>query len=74
MAKTKPRRYWVGEAPVRCDACSGPIIDEFSDASNGGIWGCFCPRCVVKYRLSFGLGRGQQYTKQSDDKWLKTKG
>lgn len=72
-AKTKAK-YWVGDTPRMCDMCREPFTDEFSECAMYGVWGCFCPRCVRRYELSYGMGKGQRYTKQADGRWMKTAG
>lgn len=67
--------YWQSPAPDVCDVCQKPIEDVFSDMKTVlGPWGCLCPRCVPLVGAGYGIGRGQQYTKQPDGKWLKTQG
>lgn len=73
---TKPV-YWIGDAPVRCDGCEAAITATFNDMrSSSGPWGNFCETCAILGPGCgiWGMGFGQQYTKQENGKWLKTKG
>jgi hypothetical protein len=70
----KPR-YWASTAPAICDICERPITDKFVDgATLVGPWGHMCPSCHARMGCGIGVGRGQQYEKQPDGKWLKTGG
>jgi hypothetical protein len=75
----KPKKYWIGMAPKKCDGCHLEIPSTvgtiFYDAKHPmlGQWGFFCIYCFVRYNLSLGSGFGQQYTLEADG-WVKTKG
>jgi len=76
---TNPVRYWSGNAPKTCDTCSGPIANVFTDGkTNRGPWAIMCPACLPRYFMprdgKHGTGVGQQYTKQSDGRFMKTAG
>ena len=71
-------KYWMGQAPAKCDTCETPIVDRFFDAKTQmrGMWASMCFTC---HALGPGLGRlglglGQEYKKQEDGKWLKVGG
>lgn len=67
--------YWRGKIPDSCDVCEEPIVDVFSDMKTAlGPWGCLCPKCVFRVGAGYGPGLGQEYTKQADGRWKKTKG
>lgn len=63
--------------PDSCDTCDTPIKDKFYDAKTVmGPWANMCPSC---FNLGPGIGKlstgfGQEYTKQADGKFHKTKG
>lgn len=58
-----------------CDVCKIKIEDKFVDgATRSGPWGNMCPVCHERYGVGFGTGRGQEYTKQADGTFKKTKG
>jgi hypothetical protein len=70
-------KYWSSEPPSRCDACDTPITNVFTDGKTTyGPWACMCPSCATLGPGigKWGMGLGQEYTKQPDGKWLKTKG
>jgi hypothetical protein len=72
--KTK-KRYWISPAPKTCDICSGPIKERFTDGKTQfGPWANMCPNCFGRYGFGLGTGQGQQYTRQADNRWLKTAG
>ena len=69
------KKYWMSAAPVNCDWCGSKIGKTFVDGkTTTGQWGCLCPSCHKKMGGRLGTGLGQQYEKQADGKWLKTKG
>ena len=76
--KTKTQKsrskYWVGDPPTRCDICHEPIRMTFTDGATMRYWANMCPCCHGLYGLGLGTGRGQQYTKQRNGRWLKTAG
>lgn len=64
---------WEAPIPAMCDIGGEPITETFIDgALQGGSWAILCLRCHGLYGVGLGSGRGQQYVKQSDGKWLKT--
>lgn len=70
-------KYWMSEIPAKCDTCDTPIKNKFYDAKTEmGPWANMCPSC---FGLGPGIGKlgqgfGQEYTKQSDGKFIKTGG
>ena len=73
--KTTQPRYYLGTAPKQCDLCHSTIKVQFVDgATQMGPWADMCPLCHTQKGLGFGTGRGQEYTKQRNGRWLKTKG
>lgn len=65
----------MGGAPAECDTCHGDIKSKFIDgATTMGPWGNMCPACHKRLGRGLGTGKGQQYEKQADGRWLKTGG
>jgi hypothetical protein len=66
---------YQGRVPDRCQICNREIKGVFVDGStNSGPWGLMDPACHKTYGMGFGIGKGQEYTKQENGQWLKTKG
>lgn len=68
---------WIGDAPTKCDTCDTKITTTFFDAKTEmGPWACMCPSCqnLGPGLGEVGTGRGQEYRKQKDGKWLKVAG
>lgn len=66
--------YWLSPLS-NCNVCSAPFNGVMYDARVGrGAWGNICQKCFDDYGCSLGLGRGQKYELQSDNRWLKTGG
>ena len=63
-------------APASCDICKTPIETRFVDGRLRGIgqWAYMCPSCHKAHGAGLGLGIGQQYTKQPNGDFTKTKG
>ena len=71
----KEPKYWLGDAPDKCDVGGCPITTTFVDGkTNMGPWGFMCPTCHSRHGYGLGTGKGQVYTKQDDGRWLKTGG
>lgn len=66
-------KRWLSPPPKTCDLCKEPIRDRFVDGATAFGWGCLCPGCHTAYGYGFGIGRGQEYTRQGTA-WIKTKG
>ena len=67
-------KFWCGE-PDPCDFCCRPFTTRFTDGrTSSGQWGNACVPCAARQGMSLGMGRGQQYDKQEDGRWLKTGG
>jgi hypothetical protein len=71
---THTPRYWSGKAPPWCELCERPFMtDVFIDGKTiYGSWGYMCESCHTTHGIGLGIGRGQEYTKQSDGRWMKT--
>ena len=73
----KPRRYWMGTTPEKCDICSFVFKSYFVDgATKGdsgwhGMWGCMCVKCHRIHGIGLGTGRGQKYKKEANGVWYK---
>ena len=70
--------YWFSAIPKTCDTCDTPITDIFYDAVtvHRGKWAHMCPSCF-HLGPGFGVlgpGKGQEYKKQPDGRFLKTAG
>ena len=75
MSKTDKIRYWEGSMPSKCDICRRGIKQVFIDGKlRSGPWGILCPKCHSKCGVGLGLGKGQQYERQIDGRWLKVEG
>lgn len=69
------KKMWVGPAPQTCDICDTPLTKVFVDGkTTRGPWGCLCLNCHRLSGCGLGLGKGQQYEKDSEGNWVKTKG
>lgn len=69
-------KYWMGTAPTVCDFNRlHPIGEKFIDGkTTNGPWANMCLNCARVNGVGLGMGRGQEYTKQADGRWLKTGG
>jgi hypothetical protein len=68
-------KHWMGTPPTKCDLCGKVITSTFVDGkTKSGPWGILCPSCHKSAGIGLGTGLGQQYKKQDDSRWLKTKG
>ena len=71
------KTVYYTDAPEACDICRQKLKDTFFDAPTGmGSWANMCMPCWTKYRRSpkLGVGMGQQYRQQDDQRWLKIAG
>jgi len=72
--------YWVSPVESKCEFCGTPIKNKFYDARiktntvNGAIAGIACPTCFTLDGCGLGTGKGQEYSKQKDGRWLKIGG
>jgi hypothetical protein len=67
-------KMWTGD--TRCNNCVAQIKGKLYDArvTRDGHWATLCERCFKQTRASLGTGRGQEYTQQSNGKFVKTAG
>lgn len=71
--QTTPK-YWHGTIEPN-DDFGLPITDKFIDgATVYGSWAIMTPKSHRANGRGLGTGKGQEYTKQSDGRWLKTGG
>ena len=80
------KKFWLGPAPEKCEFCGVSITSKFYDAriktfrlSPSGksaeiICGFACPSCHTFEGIGLGPGKGQEYKKQKDQRWMKTGG
>lgn len=72
-------KFYAGSVET-CDWCHALFTSEVGEKmydakSQIGPWGNFCSKCFKDCtRGQLGTGYGQEYTRQADDKWLKTGG
>lgn len=69
---TQPK-YWPGTLS-KCDQCGKPFGNLMFDAATPRGWGNLCKPCFDMLGCTLGTGRGQEYTRQPDGRWLKTGG
>lgn len=75
MSDVKKPKYWMGLAPRACDIDQTPLQTKFVDgATTSGAWANMCLSCARRFGRGLGAGKGQEYTKQEDGRWLKTGG
>jgi hypothetical protein len=68
------KKFWMGTVPEQ-DDFGQPIIDTFVDGKTVyGQWAFMAPFSYGKYGVGLGLGKGQQYIKQPDSRWMKVAG
>lgn len=63
--------------PESCDICDRAFSSlklMFDCKTRGGPWATLCKTCFNLYGIGLGTGLGQEYTRQSDGKWIKTNG
>jgi hypothetical protein len=66
--------YWIGKVPEK-DDFGKPIKDFFVDGkTKSGPWAMMTLASYRVHGVGLGLGKGQQYEKQDDGKWLKVEG
>ena len=70
----KKEVYYI-DPPKTCDVCNDAIGNVFYDcATRLGGWANCCEPCFKKYGRGTGTGLGQQFKRQRDGRFLKTKG
>lgn len=68
-------RYYLSPVPAKCQLCQQPLDDKMFDACTQSLgWAIMCQVCHLKHGRGLGVGKGQQYEKQADGRWLKTGG
>lgn len=68
-------KYWMGSEAVACDLCGSAFVNRMIDGkTTAGPWGLLCPSCHRKHGIGLGTGRGQEYERQADNRWLKIGG
>ena len=74
-SQQKQPRYWSGDVPAQCQLSQRSITDTFIDgATSYGPWAIMHPQAHDMYGRGLGMGKGQQYEKQPDGRWMKTAG
>lgn len=78
------KKYWMGSDPaptgnMSCDICSRIETGMFVDGETTmGSWANMCcigvNNCFKHYGVGLGTGKGQQYQRQEDHRWLKIGG
>lgn len=65
-----------GSPPAKCAICAKPFGQIAYDAFHprDRAWGWFCSTCFKRSGAALGVGRGQQFSLQPSDQWIKTKG
>lgn len=68
--------YWLGHLSDACQLCERPYNGIMYDCSlpQNGMWANICQICFRKTGSALGVGRGQEYQRQKDGRWLKVKG
>lgn len=80
MSTNNDRVYWQGE--TACDCCG---MDCNKGKLRGGIlidcyvpewrtWGVLCGDCAKQFRIKYGVGRGQMYALDINDRFVKVNG
>lgn len=71
-------QHWLGTLDENCQVCEQPYVEKMYDAAlrlrNRQTWANCCAGCFESFGKGLGTGRGQEYTKQEDGRWLKTGG
>ena len=67
--------FWQGDEPKTCDCCKKAIVDSFIDGKTiYGSWAVMDTGCHKKLGMGLGIGKGQQYDRQQDGRWMKVEG
>lgn len=73
--RSQMNKIWLCDPPVDCNICHTQPLTTFVDGGTQmGPWAIMCPKCHKMFGLGLGTGKGQEYTQQPDQTWLKTKG
>jgi len=70
------KQVFLDGNPPETDDFGIAILSRFVDGRTnlGGAWATMAPMSYMTHGVGLGLGRGQQYDKQADGRWLKTAG
>ena len=67
--------FWQGSEPTTCDCCNKAIAGSFIDGKTiYGPWAVMDTGCHKKLGMGLGIGKGQQYDRQQDGRWMKVEG
>ncbi len=65
-------KFWQGSEPKTCDCCNQAIVSSFIDGKTiYGQWAVMDTACHKKLGTGLGIGKGQQYDRQPDGRWIK---
>jgi hypothetical protein len=68
-------RYWTGDVPVKDDFGMTIGIEFIDGKTRAGYWAIMTPMSWRAMGIGMlGLGRGQRYKKQNDNRWMKVEG
>lgn len=68
-------KKWNSSPPKECNICREKIIDIFVDGKTvTGPWAIMCTLCFATWGVGLGTGRGQKYTRTTDDEYVKVEG
>jgi len=67
-------KYWTGDVPVKDDFGMTIGIEFIDGRTTQGPWAFMTPASHRAYGVGLGLGRGQRYKKQNDNRWIKVEG
>jgi len=58
----KPKKYWCGPIPKKCDICGEILTDVWIDGRTiYGPWADMCRTCHGRIGCGVGVGNGQMY-------------
>jgi hypothetical protein len=69
--------FWTGDVPKTCQLCNTPIVGVMFDArlpAHYGSWACICVQCFVAEGCSVGIGYGQMYERNQNNRFVCTAG
>lgn len=67
---------WISPPPKQCDLCRAAIRTVFVDGRmhRATTWAIMCIDCHAVHGVGLGTGKGQEYARQADGRFVKTKG